>query len=95
MGLAMPSCPGQQAMQQQIDTLSTDNTSLRKTVMSLDGQMKSMNTYMDQNKQVVEQMSSTILAQKTAMDQMNAGLKDLQTKMMELTSPKKTRKKKH
>ena len=38
MGIAMPSCPGQQAMQQQIDTLQTKTIELTQKISKVDSQ---------------------------------------------------------
>ena len=80
MGIAMPSCPGQQAMQQQIDALQITNTDLTKKVQALNTQVTSLNNDMTQVKQLLPQMTNVIQAQKGALDQLNTSVKDLQSK---------------
>jgi septal ring factor EnvC (AmiA/AmiB activator) len=81
MGMSMPSCPGQQAMQQQIDTLTTQNADLTKRVQGLDSQVKQLNSDMGQVKQLLKPMSDAIQAQKAGMDQLDANMKEIQAKM--------------
>jgi peptidoglycan hydrolase CwlO-like protein len=81
MGMSMPSCPGQQAMQQQIDTLTTTNADLAKRVQAMDSQVRSLNSDMSQVKQLLKPMSDAIGAQKAAMDQLDGNLKTLQASM--------------
>lgn len=81
MGMSMPSCPGQQAMQQQIDTLTTQNADLTKKLQGADSQIKTLNADMTQVKTLLKPMADAIQAQKTAMDQLNANLTELQAKL--------------
>ena len=50
MGITMPSCPGQQAMQQQIDNLQTANQDLSKKVQLLNTQLNAIANDMNQVK---------------------------------------------
>ena len=86
LGMSMPSCPGQQAMQQQIEALQTSNTDLNKRVQAMDAQVKALNGDMSQVKQLLKPMSDAIQAQKGAMDQLDANFKEIQAKM---TAPAK------
>jgi peptidoglycan hydrolase CwlO-like protein len=81
LGMSMPSCPGQQAMQQQIDTLNANNTKLSQQVQALDAQVKTLNSDMSQVKQLLKPMSDAIQAQRTGMDQLDANIKEIQGKM--------------
>jgi septal ring factor EnvC (AmiA/AmiB activator) len=80
MGIAMPSCPGQQAMQQQLDTLQTSNAELTKKVQSMQAQLTSINSDMGQVKQLLPQMTNVIQAQKGALEQLDATVKSMQSK---------------
>ena len=84
-GMSMPSCPGQQAMQQQVDTLTTQNADLTKKLQAMDGQVKALNADMLQVKQLLKPMSDAIQAQRNAMDQLAASMKDMHAK---LSAPK-------
>jgi septal ring factor EnvC (AmiA/AmiB activator) len=81
MGMSMPSCPGQQAMQQQIDTLTQQNAELMKHVQGMDGQVKMLNKDMGDVKSLLKPIADTVQAQKTSIDQLDANLKEIQSKM--------------
>jgi septal ring factor EnvC (AmiA/AmiB activator) len=81
MGISMPSCPGQQAMQQQIDSLQASNTDLSKKVQTLNNQLASLNNDMNQVKQLLPQMTNVIQAQKGALDQLDVQVKEVQAKL--------------
>lgn len=78
MAVTMPSCPGQQAMQQQIDTLQSTVTRLNTQVMSMDSQVKSLSS---DNVQLKELMEKVVTSQQGAINQMNASIKDLDQKV--------------
>lgn len=81
MGIAMPSCPGQQAMQQQIDALQAKNAEMAKHIQNLDNQVKADSNDMGQVKTLLSQVSNTVLAQKQAQDALEAQVKELTTKV--------------
>jgi septal ring factor EnvC (AmiA/AmiB activator) len=81
MGIAMPSCPGQKEMQQQVDTLQNSNMDLSKKVQALTLQVNSLNNDMTQAKQLLSQVTSLLTTQKTAFDQLDVTVKDLETKV--------------
>jgi septal ring factor EnvC (AmiA/AmiB activator) len=91
MGISMPSCPGQQAMQQQIDALQTSNADLTKKVQTLTTQLESANADLTQIKQVLPQMTNVIQAQKGALDQLDASVKELDSKVAKIGTKKKGR----
>lgn len=75
MGISMPSCPGQQAMQQQIDELKTKNAEMTKQLQAHDNQVKTLMGEMSQVKTLLQQISSAVLAQKQALEQIDAAMK--------------------
>ena len=97
MGISMPSCPGQDAMQKQIDSLTQSNADLKRQVAAMDTTVKSTATDMGQAKQLLEQMTNAIQAQKTSVMNLETSIKDVQTQMTAiqaaLPKPKKGRKK--
>ena len=99
MGMSMPSCPGQQAMQQQVDSLKTSNADLTKQVQAMDKHVKQLETDLTQVKELLQPMGSAIGAQKAAMDQLDSNMKELQTKLTSSSSKsakaKPASKKKH
>jgi uncharacterized protein YoxC len=89
MGMSMPSCPGQQAMQQQLDALQQSNDITTKRIQSLDAQNKAMVQELTQDKQLLEQLATAIQTQKNAIDQLNTAVKTLDTKVTAMaTKPK-------
>lgn len=75
MGLSVPSCPGQQAMQQQIDSIQTKEAENTRKVQALENQIKTLSNDMIQVKTLLAQVSNTVLAQKQAIDQMDQAMK--------------------
>src|SRR4051812_1310836 len=86
MGISMPSCPGQQAMQQQIDALQAKQTDLMRQLSQMDNRSKSMAEEFNQAKTLLAQVSNTVLAQRQAIEQMDASIKTLTAR---LTPPSK------
>ncbi len=78
MGVSMPSCPGQQALQQQVDSLQTTNADLSKKVQALSSQVTTLTNDMNQVKQILPQVTGLITSQKTTLDQLDAAVKDMQ-----------------
>jgi septal ring factor EnvC (AmiA/AmiB activator) len=87
LGLSMPSCPGQQAMQQQIDSLQIDNTSLKKRVGALEAQLKTDSDDMSTAKQLLSQMTTAIKEQQAALGQLDTAVKELAVKVATKPAP--------
>jgi septal ring factor EnvC (AmiA/AmiB activator) len=81
LGIAMPSCPGQQAMQQQLDALQNANMDLSKKVQALTTQNHTMSNDINQMKTLLPQMTNVISSQKIALDKLDADLKALQARI--------------
>lgn len=79
MGMSLPSCPGQQAMQQQLDTLQTTQAELQKKIQAQEAQIKTITQTQEQEKQLLEQMTGAIQAQRGALEQLNDAVKNLQS----------------
>ena len=79
MGFTMPSCPGQEAMEQRIAALETNKLDLTKKVQSLNAQVTSVNKDMGEMRQVLVQMTTVIQAQKGAIEQLEASINALKT----------------
>ena len=75
LGISMPSCPGQQAMQQQLDQLQAKNAEQAKTVQKLDSQLKAMSSDMTQVKTLLVQVTNTVLAHKQSIEQIETAMK--------------------
>ena len=92
MGFTMPSCPGQEAMQQQIVGLETSKLDLTKKVASLNAQVATLNKDLGEVRQVLVQMSTVIQAQKGALEQMENTLKNLKGKPKTQSKPQSLKK---
>lgn len=77
MGFAMPSCPGQGNIQQEMDMMKTENQNLLKQLKALQNQVTSLNSDMGQVKQLLPQMTNVIQAQKGAIDQLTASVNQM------------------
>ncbi len=75
MGIAMPSCPGQQALQQQVDKLTTQNADSTKRIQALDEHVKTLNGEMAQAKQLLLQITNVIQAQKASIELLETAVK--------------------
>jgi septal ring factor EnvC (AmiA/AmiB activator) len=80
LGLSMPSCPGQQAMQTQLDSLQTAQADMTKKVTALETQVKTLNQNAAQVTQAVQEIAGAVQAQKASMDQLNTAVKELQAR---------------
>jgi septal ring factor EnvC (AmiA/AmiB activator) len=81
MGFSMPSCPGQQAMQQQVDAVASSSAELSRKYGAIDSRVKSLEGDMGQIKQLLTQMTSTIQAQKEALDKFDAAFKSMEAQL--------------
>jgi septal ring factor EnvC (AmiA/AmiB activator) len=89
MAMTLPSCPGQQAMQQQIDGLTTHQRQLDQRIQGLDTQLKNEASDLTQVKSLLNQLSQTVLAQKDALEKMNATIQSQTDAITKLSAPKK------
>ncbi len=90
LGMSMPSCPGQQEMKDQILALQNQNEALTKRLAALEEKVTPLLDDMDKVKQLLQPISDTVQTQKLAMDQLDAAIKELQTK---IPAPKGAKKK--
>lgn len=81
MSFTMPSCPGQQAIQLQVDTLTTGHAEVAKRTANLEVQVKTANADLANIKQLMEQLGNAVQAQKASIDQLSQAMKDLDTKV--------------
>ena len=77
MGMAMPSCPGQQEAKEKMDALQASNTELTKKVHDLGTQINTLNQDMQQVKQLLPQVTNVIQAQKGALDELSASVAEM------------------
>ena len=72
MGMSMPGCPDQKAIQSQIDALQASSAELKTRVQALDQQMSGITNASNQTQELLTQMNGVIQAQKQAMDTLAA-----------------------
>lgn len=75
MGLSLPSCPGQQAMQQQVDLLNTREADMNKRLQAAESEVRTMRGELNKVTTVLTQVGNTVLAQKATLEQMEAAAK--------------------
>ncbi len=80
LGISMPSCPGQQAMQQQIDALQTKANDSAKQIQALDAQIKKLNTDFTKLYNYLEKLNLAAGEQKASLDRIDATLKAMTAK---------------
>lgn len=76
----MPQCPGQQAMQQQIDSLQTAQGDMTRKLQKIDGDNKAAKQEIDQLKQILGQMKEALDAQQKAGQDMGAKITALEAR---------------
>ena len=78
--VTMPSCPGQQAMQKQIDDLTKREAKLNEKMSALDAQVKSMNTDLSSTiKPLLQETAKTVVDDfKPAVQKLDARLTALE-----------------
>jgi ABC-type transporter Mla subunit MlaD len=89
MGIALPSCPGQEEANQKVEAIQKTTDSLSKTIQGLKQQIDTLNTDMAQAKQLMPQMANVIQAQKEALDKLDVAVKELQARVSAPASKKK------
>ena len=79
LALLLSGCPGDQAMQQQIEASNTKIAELTKQTQALDAQVKAMATEAAQVKQLITQVSQEVLAHKDQIEQLGASVTQLKS----------------
>jgi peptidoglycan hydrolase CwlO-like protein len=80
MGISMPSCPGQQAMEQKIESLEKSNAELKAKLLNMDGNVKSALEKVTAADGQLNQLSQDAQAAKGRLDQLETAIKDLQSR---------------
>ncbi len=86
LGMAMPSCPGQQEMQQKIDKLETDHATLNKQVLNLNERLATVEKDMGIVKQALQPVVNAFTNQRKDLDGLTARVEALQTQVTALSS---------
>jgi len=72
LGLSMPSCPGQQAMQQELDNFKKSQAEMQGRIGTLEAALKSMKDENEQTKGLIGQVSATLGEHTQAIEQLKA-----------------------
>lgn len=81
MGIAMPSCPGQQAMQEQIDQLQKNNVALNQRIQKLEVNVTGMTGELNAAKTQLQQIGPFIQGKMAELDQLKATVTELQARV--------------
>lgn len=81
MGISMPSCPGQQAMQDKVDALEKSNADLRKAVMTSADTSRAMAADLSTVKTEIGQMSQELQAEATRLGTLDASVNDIKARL--------------
>lgn len=79
LSAGLTGCPGDQAVQQQIEASNAKIAELTKQNQALDAQVKAMATEAAQVKQLITQVSQEVLAHKDQIDQLNGAVTQLKS----------------
>lgn len=74
LGLSLPGCPGGQAVQQQIDSLSTNNAEMIKKIQILENNMNRLNNDFNRLSSLLNQMGTIIQKHDTALNSVNTAM---------------------
>lgn len=78
LGLSMPSCPGQKALEERVDAVATAQSGTKGEIQKLDETVKALQTELAQHKQAMADLTGALGAQKTALEQLDGALKQMQ-----------------
>lgn len=92
LGMSVPNCNGTQVLQQQLDQLQAKQAQEGAKMQTMESNLTKANMELEQVKSILQQMSNTVLAQKQAIDQLEAALK---AKAAAKTPAATVKKKKH
>jgi hypothetical protein len=87
--LGLGGCQDQQTTQQ-LDALKTSNADLVKRVQALEASVKISAGEMTQTKQLLQKFTDALQAQNTALENLNNAVKDVQTRLVQMTQRGKT-----
>lgn len=75
LGISVPQCPAEKAMQQQIESLEKKDASNNQRIQMMDSQVKAMAKEVADTKAKMEGMAGMLATQQQAVDSINQSLK--------------------
>jgi len=80
MGMNMPSCPGQQAMQKQIDDLTSKMTVVEKGSSGQNGKLTGLEKEVTELKNSLGEVAEVLKTHKATIEQLQAQIQELSTR---------------
>lgn len=80
MGAGLPGCPGNKALEEQVEQLQTKNADSIKKMGSIENQLKMMNAEAAQVKQQMPQVLEQMNVLKGRLDQLEAQVREMASK---------------
>src|SRR5687767_11205781 len=77
LGLSMPSCPGQQGLQQQIDALQTKNAAAEQSLQQLTQQTKALSDRLTETEGKLTEANNLMQMVKTKLDKVDESVIEL------------------
>lgn len=75
MGLSMPSCPGQEALQQAVESLKITQAEFKGKLTAQEGAIKALKEEVTALETKLSEVTTTVLAQKGALEKLEEALK--------------------
>ena len=83
-GLSMPSCPGQEEMQSKVDSTQQELAALKARNQVLSQDLAALKEDYVKTKTLLSEVGNSVLAQKTAIEQIDANVKTLVVSLQEM-----------
>lgn len=83
MGLGMPSCPGQQAMQEQVDKVQKENVTMNRSIVQMRESVTAVSGDMAQTKTLLAAMADSIKGSEAKLQELTLKVTSLEAKMAE------------
>ncbi len=93
MGIAMPNCPGQQAMQQQINDLQSSKGKLEGRLAALESKSTAVEGFMKKMDEALPGLVTLTQQNQTKLAELENQVKEIQAKLESMAKPAKGKKK--
>lgn len=94
MGAGLPGCPGNKAMEEQVEQLQTKNADTIKKIASAENQLKMMTAELAQYKTQIPQIIEQMNVLKGRLDQLETQVREMAVKATSHAKPAKGKKQK-
>jgi uncharacterized coiled-coil protein SlyX len=86
LAFTIPGCPNVDELNERISTLEKSNADQQKAVAELNNQLRTMNDEHNTMKQLVSQISTTVLEQKDVVERIDGSMRDMVSRRSASTS---------